>query len=137
MADTETSATASPRRSVDTANHDFRVQDEAGRRLGGGRLPEGIEGITRFHELAADNAARPGEVVIGIETERGPYAQALVAARYQVFAVDPLSGSRYRDRYPASGAKSGPGMRGCWPAWSASTGTTTSPARRAATWPRR
>ncbi len=39
--------------------------------LGGGRLPEGVEGIARFHELAGAHADEPGEVVIGIETHRG------------------------------------------------------------------
>ncbi len=33
------------------AHHDVFVQDEAGKRLCGGRLPEGVEGIARFHEL--------------------------------------------------------------------------------------
>ena len=27
------------------AHHDVFVEDDAGRRLGGGRLPEGIEGV--------------------------------------------------------------------------------------------
>ena len=30
------------------------------------------------------------EVVVGIETERGPWVQALLAAGYEVFAVNPL-----------------------------------------------
>src|SRR6202034_1321076 len=34
---------------------------------------------------------------------------ALVAAGYQVFAVNPMSTSRYRDRHSTSGAKSDPG----------------------------
>ena len=33
------------------AHHDVHVEDAEGRRLGGGRLPEGVEGIARFHEL--------------------------------------------------------------------------------------
>ena len=84
-------------------------QDEQGRRLAGGRLPEGVEGVARFHEIAAAHAAEPGEVVIGIETDRGLFAAALVAAGYQVFAVNPMSASRYRDRHRSSGAKSDPG----------------------------
>ena len=88
------------------AHHDVHVQDEDGKRLGGGRLPEGVEGIARFHELAARHAQEPAEVVIGIETDRGLFAAALVAAGYQVFAVNPLSTSRYRDRHTVSGAKS-------------------------------
>ena len=91
------------------SHHDVFFQDEQGRRLAGGRLPEGVGGIARFHELAAAHAAEPGEVVIGIETDRGLFVAALVAAGYQVFAVNPMSASRYRDRHGASGAKSDPG----------------------------
>ena len=91
------------------AHHDVFVVDAEGRRLGGGRLPEGAEGIARFHELAARHAQDPGEVVTGIETGRGLFVSALVAAGYQVFAVNPMSASRYRDRHSVSGAKSGPG----------------------------
>ena len=50
------------------AHHDVHVQDENGRRLAGGRLSEGIEGIARFHDLVAAHAEDPGEVVIGTET---------------------------------------------------------------------
>jgi transposase len=91
------------------ARHDVHVQDERGRRLGGGRLPEGTAGIARFHELAAHHAGDTPQVVIGIETDRGLFAGALVAAGYQVYAVNPMSASRYRDRHSASGAKSDPG----------------------------
>ena len=91
------------------AHHDVHVQDGEGRRLGGGRLPEGVAGAARFHELAAQYADDPGEVVIGIETDRGLFVAALAAAGYQVFAVNPMSTSRYRDRHGASGAKSDPG----------------------------
>ena len=42
-----------------------------GKRLGGGRLPEGMEGIARFHDLVGRHVEEPGEVVIGIETDRG------------------------------------------------------------------
>src|ERR1700729_3052574 len=74
-----------------------------------GGLPEGVDGIARFHELAAAHAQDPGEVAIGIETDRGLFVAALVAAGYQVFAVNPMSASRYRDRHSTSGAKSDPG----------------------------
>jgi transposase len=91
------------------AHHDVHVQDEQGRRLAGGRLPDGVEGIARFHDLIAAHAEEPGEVVIGIETDRGLFAGALVAAGYRVFAVNPMSVSRYRDRHSVSGAKSDAG----------------------------
>jgi hypothetical protein len=91
------------------AHHDVHVENEDGKRLGGGRLPEGVEGIARFHELVGAHGEDPGDVVIGIETDRGLFVSALVATRYQVFAVNPLSTSRYRDRHSTSGAKSDPG----------------------------
>lgn len=91
------------------AHHDVEVQDEAGVRLMKGRLPEGLDGIRRFHELVAGHAQDPGEVVIGIETDRGLWVQALVAAGYQVFAINPFAASRYRERHTTSGAKSDPG----------------------------
>ena len=91
------------------AHHDVHVQDEDGKRLSGGRLPEGVEGIARFHEMVGNHAEEPDEVVIGMETDRGLFVGALVAAGYQVFAVNPMSTSRYRDRHSTSGAKSDPG----------------------------
>ncbi len=91
------------------AHHDVHVENEDGKRLGGGRLPEGMEGIARFHDLVGRHVDEPGEVVIGIETDRGLFVTALVAAGYLVYAVNPLSTSRYRDRHSTSGAKSDPG----------------------------
>ena len=46
---------------------------------------------------------------VGIETDRGPWVTALRAAGYQVFAINPLSSARYRERYSTSGAKSDAG----------------------------
>src|ERR1035441_1480093 len=91
------------------AHHDVHIQSEDGRRLSGGRLPEGVEGIARFHEMVGVHAQEPDEVVIGMETDRGLFVAALVAAGYAVFAVNPMSTSRYRDRHSTSGAKSDPG----------------------------
>jgi transposase len=91
------------------AHHDVYICDEAGTRLGAKRLPEGIGGITRFHELVAAVVDEPGQVVVGIETDRGLWVQALVDAGYVVYAINPRAASRYRDRHTLSGAKSDPG----------------------------
>jgi transposase len=45
-------------------------------------------------------------VKAGIETDRGPWVAALVAAGYEVFPINPLSVARYRERHSTSGAKS-------------------------------
>jgi len=91
------------------AHHDVHVLNEAGDRLASRRLSEGLDGIRGFHELAAAHVDDPGEVVVGIETDRGLWVQALVAADYQVYAINPLAVSRYRDRHNVGGAKSDAG----------------------------
>lgn len=48
-------------------------------------------------------------MVIGIETDRGLWVEALAAVGYQVFAVNPLAVARYRDRHHVSRAKSDAG----------------------------
>ncbi|MGH3902151.1 MAG: IS110 family transposase [Pseudonocardiaceae bacterium] len=89
--------------------HDVELQDGAGRRRGRARLDEGIAGITRLHELIAeqlDEDAGPEQVLVGIETDRGPWVMALIAAGYRVYAINPLQVARYRERHSVSGAKS-------------------------------
>jgi transposase len=76
------------------------------------RPPEGIDGLAGLHALIADHLAEdaePAEVLIGIETDRGPWVQALIAAGYTVYAVNPLQVARYRQRHGTAGAKSDPG----------------------------
>jgi transposase len=95
-------------------HHDVEVMDASGRRLARARLPEGVAGVARLHALVAEHLdeqrleqdAGEAEVVVGIETDRGVWVQALVAAGYRVFAVNPLSVARFRDRHGVSGAKS-------------------------------
>jgi hypothetical protein len=90
-------------------HHDIEVMDEAGTVLVKRRLPEGAAGMTQLHALIGrflPEDADGAEVVIGIETDRGPWVAALVAAGYVVFPVNPLQASRYRQRHGVSGAKS-------------------------------
>ncbi len=87
-------------------HHDVYLMDQAGGRLAWRRLPEGLTGIRQLHELIAEHAEEPDQVVIGIETDRGLWVAALAAAGYQVFAINPLAVARYRERHHVSGAKS-------------------------------
>ena len=87
-------------------HHDVYLMNDTGERLVSRQLPEGLTGIGRLHELIAEHAEDPAQVVIGIETDRGLWVEALTAAEYQVFAVNPLAVARYRDRHHVSGAKS-------------------------------
>jgi len=90
-------------------HHDIHLMDADGTRLASRRLPEGFAGIRGFHELVAARADTPAQVVIGIGTDRGLWVEALNAAGYQVYAVNPLAVARYRDRHQVSGAKSDAG----------------------------
>jgi Transposase/Transposase IS116/IS110/IS902 family len=58
-------------------------------------------------ELAPEQVA--AQVVVGIETDRGPWVTALRAAGYRVYAINPMSAARYRERHSTSGAKSDTG----------------------------
>ncbi len=91
------------------AHHDVCVEDDRGEVLTKGRVPDGIEGIERIHEMVGAHATETSEVVIGIELDRGLLVGALVGAGYEVHAVNPLAVSRYRDRLSPAGAKSDPG----------------------------
>ena len=90
-------------------HHDIEIRDGEGRRLGRARLPEGAEGVARFHALVAEHVVDPGEVVVATETDRGLFVGSLVAAGYEVYAINPMSVARYRERHVTSGAKSDPG----------------------------
>jgi hypothetical protein len=93
-------------------HHDVELQDETGRRLGKARLEEGIGGIARLHAMLGEQLSdddEPGQVVVGIETDRGPWVQPLIAAGYQVYAINPLQVARYREWHAVSGAKSDAG----------------------------
>jgi transposase len=90
-------------------HHDVELQDETGRVLGRAKLPEGIAGIARLHAMVGEQFGEDAdevEVVVGIETDRGPWVQAMIAAGYLIYAVNPLQASRFRERHSVSGAKS-------------------------------
>jgi transposase len=65
--------------------------------------------LGELHELIGAHADEPEEVVVGIEIDRGLLVAGLLGAGYEVFAVNPMASSRYRDRHAVSGAKSDPG----------------------------
>lgn len=90
-------------------HHDVAVLDEQGRLLASQRIPEGVEGLARLHAVLAAHAEDPAQVLVGVETDRGLLVGALVAAGYQVDAINPRAVDRYRDRHGQAGAKSDAG----------------------------
>jgi len=93
-------------------HHDVEVMDEAGTVLVRKRLPEGAGGMARLHALVGGllgEDADDSEVLVGIETDHGPWVMALLAAGYRVYPVNPQQSARFRARHWVSGAKSDAG----------------------------
>ena len=86
-------------------HHDVEIVDEQGRWLARRRVPEGLDGVTGLHALIAqfvpdewgalEAAEAAWRVKVGIETDRGQWVQVLIAAGYEVFAINPVSVARY------------------------------------------
>jgi hypothetical protein len=94
------------------AHHDVCVLDTEGSVLARRRILDSLVGVGDLHALIADHLGDDDDaqnVIVGIEKDRGLIVTALVAANYQVFAINPLAASRYRERHHVSGAKSDPG----------------------------
>ena len=90
-------------------HRDLEVMDASGRPLARARLEEGIAGMTRllaligqFLDDAEPPAVEPAEgldeaepqVLIGIETDLGPWVQALIAAGFRVYPINPMQVAR-------------------------------------------
>jgi transposase/transposase IS116/IS110/IS902 family protein len=91
-------------------HHHVVAVDAEGRVLGRRLLPEGAEGIARFHDLVASCAGDqeevdPARVVVVIETERGPWVRALAATGYRVFPVNPKQAARHKEAVAVSAKK--------------------------------
>jgi transposase len=70
------------------------------------RVADGLAGVGELHVLVASHAVDPAQVAVGIETDRRLLVAALLAAGYQVYAVNPQGVGRYRGRHGSSRAKS-------------------------------
>jgi len=88
------------------AHHDLCLLDQDGTVLAARRIADGLAGVGELHALVATHAQDPGQVVVGIETDRGLLVGTLLAAGYHVYAVNPQVVSRYRGRHGSSRAKS-------------------------------
>jgi transposase len=87
-------------------HHDLCLLDQDGSVLAARRIADGLAGVGELHALVATHVVDPAQVVVGIETDRGLLVGSLVAAGYQVYAVNPQVVSRYRGRHGSSRAKS-------------------------------
>ena len=91
------------------AHHDICILNEAGEILAKKRIPDTLAGVRALHELLGEHVEEPEVVVVGIEKDRGLIVAAMLGANYRVYAINPMSAARYRERHVTSGSKSDPG----------------------------
>ena len=72
-------------------HHDVCVMAEDGMVLGKRRVPDSVAGIGELHELVAEHAEDDEAVIVGIEIDRGLIVTALLAAGYEVYAINPMA----------------------------------------------
>ena len=87
-------------------HHDVCVMNSDGVVLAERRFPEGVAGMSQMQDLLAVHADDPSEVVVGSETDQGMWIEYLIAAGFVVYAVNPKSVARYRERTRPGGGKS-------------------------------
>jgi len=90
-------------------HHDVCLVDADGKTLTRKRVPEGLAGVTQIDELVGKHASKGEPVCVGIEIDHGLLVQALLAAGYEVYAINPMAVSRYRDRHAVARTKSDAG----------------------------
>ncbi|WP_103512433.1 IS110 family transposase [Streptomyces sp. SM13] len=91
-------------------HHDVAIIDTSGKQLAKCRINDDLDGYEVLLDLLAehgDTAEAP--IPIAIETSRGLLVATLRTGTRQIFAVNPMAASRYRDRHGVSRKKSDPG----------------------------
>jgi transposase len=88
-------------------HHDVALVDEAGTVIAQRRITETISGYQELLKMFAAAGDGPQEMIpVAIETPHGLLVAALRASGRKVFAINPLSASRYRERHGVSRKKS-------------------------------
>ncbi|HEY6688329.1 MAG TPA: IS110 family transposase [Propionibacteriaceae bacterium] len=88
-------------------HHDVALVDAEGRPLARCRIADDLAGLESLIELLAkygDDAERP--IPVAIETGRGLLVACLRATTRQIYPINPMAVSRYRDRHSPAGKKS-------------------------------
>lgn len=88
-------------------HHDIAIVDEAGSLISKARIQDTAAGFAQLLDLLAVHGhGCDSPIPVAIETARGLLVANLRAAGVRVFAINPLSVARYRDRYAPSRSKS-------------------------------
>ncbi|SNT33923.1 Transposase [Actinacidiphila glaucinigra] len=88
-------------------HHDVALIDQDGTLLAKLRIDDNAAGLTHLLDLLADHGDTPqSPVPVAIETSHGLLVSCLRATGRPVYAINPLTAARYRDRYALTRKKS-------------------------------
>ena len=90
------------------AEHAVCLLDASGAGLRRFRVPHNAAGLRRLRAAIAEAEPEPQAVLVALERAHGLLVDALLAAGYTVYALNPKAVERYRSRTRTAGAKSDP-----------------------------
>jgi transposase len=79
-------------------HHDVAIVDDYGAVIVSERIGNNAAELARLLEILAEQDPAEGALAVAIETSKGLLVAGLRAAGREVFAINPLTVSRYRDR---------------------------------------
>ncbi|MEV0074406.1 IS110 family transposase [Amycolatopsis sp. NPDC050768] len=89
------------------SHHDVAIVNDTGTVVAKARIGDDATGFAHLLDLLAEGGDTAGNPIpVGIETDHGLLVSALRATGRTIYAINPLSASRYRARHQVSGAKS-------------------------------
>ncbi|MFI6005193.1 IS110 family transposase [Streptomyces sp. NPDC051366] len=90
--------------------HDVALVDDSGQLLAKRHITDDTAGYKILLDLLAEHGdTEEPPIPVAIETSRGLLVAVLRTGKRQVFAINPMSAARYRDRHAVSRKKSDPG----------------------------
>lgn len=88
-------------------HHDVALVDHEGHLLAKARIGDDGSGLSTLLSLLAEHGDTPHDPIpVAIETSRGLLVAALRATGRRIYAINPMSAARYRDRAAVTGKKS-------------------------------
>jgi transposase len=89
------------------AQHDVAIVDDQARIVARARVTDDAAGFGQLLELLAEHDdGERARIEIAIETDKGLFVAALVAAGFTLFPINPRAAARYRERHGQAGGKS-------------------------------
>jgi transposase len=89
-------------------HHDVYITDDSAKPLDRFTVAHSYQGVDDLKSHLAKFEVKPREILVAIESHQGLLIYSLLEVGYQVYAINPKTVSRYRDRYRMSTSKSDP-----------------------------